>query len=168
VAKNDIAYRDLQAQFQARSIRKRYVALVHGWLTPERGEINAPIGRDPRQRQHMAVVPLSQGRSATTGYEIVAYCQQTPHTPEGRYTLVACHPLTGRTHQIRVHVAHIRHPIVADALYAGARKNSLNCPRQFLHAERLRLRLPATGQEMEFTVALPADLQAVLDRLQRV
>jgi 23S rRNA pseudouridine1911/1915/1917 synthase len=165
-AKNDAAHRTLQEQFKARAVRKSYLALVHGWLTPERGEINAPIGRDPRQRQRMAVVPLSKGRMAVTQYEVRGYyhapgASQTPGA-SSRFTLVACHPLTGRTHQIRVHLAHARHPIVGDEVYAGRRKSPLACPRQFLHAERIRFRLPVSGQEVDFAVPLPADLQAVL------
>jgi 23S rRNA pseudouridine1911/1915/1917 synthase len=176
VAKNDAAHRALQAQFKARTVQKTYLALVHGWLRPERGavrgEINAPIGRDPRNRQRMAVVSLSQGRAAVTQYEVRQYLEQVVGNSGGsgasdsRYTLVACHPLTGRTHQIRVHLAHIRHPIVGDALYGGGRRASLACPRQFLHAERIRFILPATGQEVEFAAQLPADLKAVLDGLQ--
>ncbi|MCX6031927.1 MAG: RluA family pseudouridine synthase [Chloroflexi bacterium] len=169
VAKNDAAHRALQAQFKDRTVRKTYLALVHGWLTPERGEINAPIGRDPRQRQRMAVVALSQGRMAVTQYEVRGY-YQVPGTSEvpgtwSRYTLVACHPLTGRTHQIRVHLAHVRHPIVGDEIYGGQRRTAVRCPRQFLHAERIHLRLPATGQEVEFCAPLPADLQAILAAL---
>jgi len=176
VAKNDAAHRALQAQFKARTVHKTYLALVHGWLRSERGvergEINAPIGRDPRNRQRMAVVSLAQGRAAVTQYEVRQYLEPVTGNSRGsgasdaRYTLVACHPLTGRTHQIRVHLAHIHHPIVGDALYGGGRRVSLACPRQFLHAERIRFILPASGQEIEFVAPLPADLQAVLDGLQ--
>jgi len=176
VAKNDAAHRALQTQFKARTVHKTYLALVHGWLRPERGaergEINAPIGRDPRNRQRMAVVSLSQGRVAVTQYEVRQYLEhvtgnsRTLGTSDARYTLVACHPLTGRTHQIRVHLAHIHHPIVGDALYGGGRRASLACHRQFLHAERIRFILPATGQEIEFVAPLSADLQAVLDGFQ--
>ena len=172
VAKNDTAHRALQAQFKARTVHKTYLALVHGWLRQACGEINAPIGRDPRYRQRMAVVSLSQGRAAVTQYEVRQYLEQVMGNSRGagasdsRYTLVACHPLTGRTHQIRVHLAHIHHPIIGDALYGGGRRASLACPRQFLHAERIRFRLPATGQEIEFVAPLPADLQALLAELQ--
>jgi 23S rRNA pseudouridine1911/1915/1917 synthase len=176
VAKNDGAHRALQAQFKARTVHKTYLALVHGWLRSEhgaeRGEINAPIGRDPRNRQRMAVVSLAQGRAAVTQYEVRHYLEQVTGNARGsgasdaRYTLVACHPLTGRTHQIRMHLAHIHHPIVGDALYGGGRRASLACPRQFLHAERIRFILPATGQEVEFVAPLPADLRAVLDGLR--
>ncbi|MGC8779594.1 MAG: RluA family pseudouridine synthase [Anaerolineae bacterium] len=174
IAKNDAAQRALQAQFKDREVHKTYLALVHGWVTPQRGEINAPIGRDPRNRQRMAVVPLVRGRSAVTRYEVQGYfeAESVSRRPAGaappRYTLVACHPLTGRTHQIRVHFAHIRHPIVGDPVYGGSRKETLLCPRQFLHAERIRFRLPATGQEVEFHAPLPADLQTVLSGLKEV
>jgi 23S rRNA pseudouridine1911/1915/1917 synthase len=181
VAKNDRAHRALQAQFKARTVEKRYLALVYGWPTPERGEINAPIGRDPRHRQRMAVVPMALGRAAVTRYEVVRYYKEqtrrvspwprparTGQNPSGlaRYALLACHPLTGRTHQIRVHLAYVKHPVVGDTVYGGRRKSSLPCPRQFLHAERLRLRLPTTGEEVEFVAPLPAELQAVLDALE--
>jgi len=173
IAKNDAAQRALQAQFKNREVHKTYLALVHGWVTPRRGEIVAPIGRDPRNRQRMAVVPLAQGRSAVTRYEVRGYFEPAtalsrPAAAASRYTLVACYPLTGRTHQIRVHFAHIRHPIVGDPVYGRGRKEALPCPRQFLHAERIRFRLPKTSQEVEFSAALPADLQAVLAGLKEV
>jgi 23S rRNA pseudouridine1911/1915/1917 synthase len=170
VAKTDAAHQALQAQFKERLVQKTYLALVHGWISPARGEINAPIGRDPHDRQRMAVAPLSRGRSAVTRYTVRGYYEQTSGVRGAagaappRYTLIACHPLTGRTHQIRVHLAHIRHPIVGDTVYGG-RKAALDCPRQFLHAERIRFRLPATGQEVEFSAPLPEDLCGVLARL---
>ncbi len=154
VAKNDRAHRALQAQFKRRDVHKTYLALVHGAVSPPEGEIQAPIGRDPRHRKRMAVLP--GGRPAVTRYSTSGYY--------GRHTLLACYPLTGRTHQVRVHLAHIGHPIVGDAVY-GRRRPSVPCPRQFLHAQRIRFRLPATGEEVEFTSPLPADLQAVLDAL---
>lgn len=164
VAKNDAAHRALQAQFKARTVQKTYLALVYGWPAPERGEINAPIGRDPRHRQRMAVVSAAKGRPATTRYETVGY--YTGRHRDEAYALVACQPLTGRTHQIRVHMAHIRHPIVGDEVYGGHRKPALNCPRQFLHAGRIRFLLPDTGAAMECTAPLPSELQSVLDGLR--
>ena len=174
VAKNDRTHRALQAQFKARVVHKTYLALVYGQMTPAEGQIEAPIGRDPRQRQRMAVVTANRGRLAITRYEVLAY-YGTAGNPRlalaaaGRnYTLVACHPLTGRTHQIRVHLAYVKHPIVGDAVYAGRRKPAVACPRQFLHAQRIRFHLPSTGVELGLTVPLPADLQAVLDALTPV
>jgi 23S rRNA pseudouridine1911/1915/1917 synthase len=153
VAKNDRAHRALQAQFKRRDVQKTYLALVYGQVALPRGEIEAPIGRDTRQRKRMAVV--LGGRPAVTRYEVLGYYS--------KQTLLACHPLTGRTHQIRVHLAHIGHPVVGDAVYGGGHQPPVSCPRQFLHAHRIRFRLPASGQEVEFTSPLPADLQAVLD-----
>lgn len=164
VAKNDASHRKLQAQFKNREVEKRYVALVYGGMNPERGEINAAIGRDPRDRKRMGVAPASQGRSATTRYETLAVYRM-PGSGE-RLSLLGCRPLTGRTHQIRVHLAHVNHPIVGDEVYGPRRKLPFACPRQFLHAERLRFRLPATGQVVEFAAPLPADLQAVLAKLE--
>jgi 23S rRNA pseudouridine1911/1915/1917 synthase len=160
VAKNDAAHRKLQAQFKNREVEKTYLALVYGGLDPAKGEINAAVGRDPRDRKRMGVVAASQGRPATTRYETVS-AYRIPTTSE-RLTLLACRPLTGRTHQIRVHLAHIHHPIVGDEVYGPRRKLPFACPRQFLHAERLRFRLPSTGETVEFSAPLPADLQAVL------
>lgn len=163
VAKNDASHRDLQAQFQARQVHKTYLALVYGLLSPECGEITAPIGRDLRDRKRMAVVAASAGRPATTRYETLA----TYHSPAngGRLSLLACHPLTGRTHQIRVHLAYARHPIVGDEIYGGRRRAALGCPRQFLHAQTIRFRLPRTGEEVEFSARLAPELQTVLARL---
>jgi 23S rRNA pseudouridine1911/1915/1917 synthase len=155
VAKNDRAHRDLQSQFKGREVEKSYLALVYGLVSPSSGEISAAVGRDPNQRKRMAIVP--GGRPAVTRYETLGVC--------GKHTLLGCRPLTGRTHQIRVHLAHIGHPIVGDSVYGGRRKPPVPCPRQFLHAHRIRFRLPGTGEKVEFTSPLPADLQAVLDAL---
>ncbi len=159
VAKNDQAHRALQRQFKERTVHKVYLALLEGTLTPRQGTIEAPIGRDPRQRQRMTVLvqPGSkQARQATTRYQV--------HTYFDEYTLVEAEPLTGRTHQIRVHFQFIGFPLVGDRVY-GYRKQRLDCPRQFLHAQRLGFHLPATGEYVEFFSPLPPDLQAVLDRL---
>ncbi len=157
VAKNDRAQRKLQGQFKGRVVQKTYQALVFGQVAQRHGEIQAPIGRDPRQRKRMAVVAANMGRYAVTQYDVRAYY--------GTFTLLDCRPLTGRTHQIRVHLAFIGHPILGDAVYGGRRHPTVQITRQFLHAARLRFRLPATGKEVEFTSPLPADLQAVLDQL---
>jgi 23S rRNA pseudouridine1911/1915/1917 synthase len=159
VAKNDRAHRALQQQFKARTVHKVYLALLEGILTPRQGTIDAPIGRDPRQRQRMAVMvqPGSkQARPATTRYLVQTYFDD--------YTLVEAELLTGRTHQIRVHFQFIGFPLVGDRVY-GRRKQRLACPRQFLHAQRLGFQLPSTGEQVEFFSPLPPDLQAVLDRL---
>ena len=162
VAKNDAAHRALQAQFQARAVQKTYWALVYGLLSPAQGEIVAPIGRDPRDRKRMAVAQRG-GRPATTRYETLD-SYRVPATGE-RLSLLACHPLTGRTHQIRVHLAYAKHPIVGDGVYCTRRKTALRCPRQFLHAERISFRLPSTGEEVEFSAPLAEDLRTVLKTL---
>jgi 23S rRNA pseudouridine1911/1915/1917 synthase len=155
VAKNDRAHQALQAQFKSRQVEKSYLALVYGLVTPARGRIEAPIGRDPVHRKRMAVLP--DGRPAVTRYQVSGFY--------GNYTLLSCQPLTGRTHQIRVHLAYIKHPVVGDRVYGGRRQCVVPCPRQFLHAHRIQFRLPSTGQLVEFVAPLPTDLQAVLDAL---
>jgi 23S rRNA pseudouridine1911/1915/1917 synthase len=152
VAKSAGARSALQAQFQARQVEKVYLALVHGVPPAPAGLIDAPIGRDPRQRKRMAVV--AEGRPAVTAYRVLE--------PLGEYALLEVMPRTGRTHQIRVHLAFIGHPVVGDEVY-GRRRSRLACPRQFLHAARLSFRHPATGRPMEFSAPLPPDLQAVLE-----
>lgn len=163
VAKHDAAQRALQEQFSVRRVQKTYLALVYGALEPPQGEINAAIGRDPKERKRMAAVLATRGRMAVTRYETLAV-YRAPASGE-RLSLLACHPLTGRTHQIRVHLSHIDHAIVGDELYATRRRSPIACPRQFLHAWRLRFILPASGQEVEFSAPLPEDLQGVLARL---
>ena len=154
VAKHDQAQQALQDQFRSRSVDKVYLALVQGHLVPPRGLIDAPIGRDPRERQRMAVVP--SGRPAQTEYRVLETLAET--------TLVEAHLLTGRTHQIRVHLASLGYPIVGDRVY-GHRKQRLALDRHFLHAWRLAFTLPSTGERVQFTAPLPADLRQVLEDL---
>lgn len=151
VAKNDAAHADLSRQIKQRSIKKTYIALVLGRLTPERGAIEAPIGRHPRDRKRMAVV--EQGREAKTEYRVIKYLDDC--------TLLEVMPETGRTHQIRVHFAAIGHPVFGDRIYG---KRSAMLGRQFLHAYKLGFKLPSTGNFVEFTSELPRELQEVLDR----
>jgi len=157
VAKGDVALRNLQEQFKGREVQKAYLALVEGHVSPPTGLIDAPIGRDPRARKKMAVVPRG-GREAQTEYRALEFYAE--------HTLVEAHPLTGRTHQIRIHMAFIGHPIVGDPVY-GFRKQRAKAPRLFLHAARLGFRLPGTGEWREFQAPLPDDLAAVLERLRR-
>ena len=149
VAKNRVAQANLSEQFKARSIVKSYLVLVRGKLSPAKGIIEAAIGRDPRHRQRMAVV--SRGREARTEYRVVRYV--------GDYSLLEIKPETGRTHQIRVHLAAIDFPVVGDATY-GVKSPHLS--RQFLHARKLGFRLPSTGEYVEFESELPEDLERVL------
>jgi 23S rRNA pseudouridine1911/1915/1917 synthase len=156
VAKNDLAYRHLQEQFKQHRVHKTYVALTEGLLTLSHGIIDAPIGRDPRNRKRMAVVARG-GREARTEYRVLKYLKH--------HSLVQAEPVTGRTHQIRVHLASLGHPLVGDALY-GFRKQPLLPDRHFLHAARLAFALPSDGRSVEFCSELPTELQALLDRLQ--
>ena len=152
VAKNEAAQRSLSRQIKQRSIKKVYLALVLGHLSPERGAIDAPIGRHPGDRKRMAVV--SGGREARTGYKVLKYFDD--------YTLVEAMPETGRTHQIRVHFAAIGHSILGDHIYG---KRSPLLGRQFLHAHRLGFKLPSSGEFVEFGAELPPDLEEVLKQL---
>lgn len=158
VAKNDAAHRHLQAQFKARTIAKTYLAVVHGRLNPSQGRIDAPIGRDPRQRQRMAVVPIAAGREAVTDY--------ITQIDWGVASLIAAQPRTGRTHQIRVHFASLGHPLVGDTTY-GPRRDPFHLGRHFLHAHRLQFQRPSDGAPLDLRSQLPPELQALVDRLNR-
>ena len=149
VAKNRVAQINLANQFKSRSVTKAYLSLVKGKLTPEQGLIDAAMGRDPGNRKRMAVV--SKGREARTEYQVVQYM--------GDFTLLEVRTQTGRTHQIRVHLAAIGYPVVGDMTY-GVKSPYLS--RQFLHACRLGFRLPSTGDYVEFTSELPPDLAQAL------
>jgi 23S rRNA pseudouridine1911/1915/1917 synthase len=149
VAKNRAAQADLSAQFKSRTVKKSYLVLVRGKLVPESGLIEANIGRDRRHRQRMAIV--AGGRAARTAYRVISYI--------GGYSLLEIKPETGRTHQIRVHLAAIGFPVVGDATYGVT---SPYLKRQFLHASRLGFTLPATGKYVEFELPLPEDLENAL------
>ena len=153
VAKNSTAQLNLAEQFKSRSVTKAYLVLVKGHLTPERGIIEADIGRHPSDRKRMAVV--RRGREARTEYTVVKYLDN--------YTLLEVRPQTGRTHQIRVHLAAIGFPVVGDAVYGV---ESPHLSRQFLHAYKLGFRLPSTGEYVEFTSELPEDLEGALREIQ--
>ena len=152
VAKNNAAQLNLIDQFKARSVVKAYLVLVKGRLTPEDGIIEAPIGRDPRNRKRMAVV--ADGREARTQYHVIKYMDN--------YTLLEVKTETGRTHQIRVHLLAIGYPVVGDATY-GVKSDHLS--RQFLHACRLGFHLPSNGEYVEFTSELPPDLAQALKEI---
>jgi 23S rRNA pseudouridine1911/1915/1917 synthase len=152
VAKNDAAQQNISAQIKARSVTKRYLVLVAGHLSPDRGIIEAPIGRDPGNRKRMAVV--SGGREARTQYRVIKYMDNC--------TLLEVSPETGRTHQIRVHLAAIGYPVVGDEIY-GTRSPILR--RQFLHAHHLGFRLPSTGEQVELSSELPSDLEEALKHI---
>ncbi|HTE03711.1 MAG TPA: RluA family pseudouridine synthase [bacterium] len=153
VAKTPVAYASLSSQVARRTVNRTYLALVHGVLPHEERTITAPIGRHPRHRTRMAVVP--RGREAITRYRVLERL--------ARYTLVEAHLVTGRTHQIRVHFAHIGHPVAGDPVYAG-RPDELGIGRQALHAHRLQFVHPASGKEMAFEAPPPADFAAAVER----
>jgi len=157
VAKNDRAHRELQRQFKARSVEKVYLALLDGAPPTERGRIETPVGRDPRERKRMAVVPGDLGREAITEYRVVESFKA--------HTLVEARPRTGRTHQIRVHFAFLGCPVAGDTVY-GRRRSTLDLPRHFLHATRLTLALPRTGAQRTFEARLPVELEQVLNSLR--
>jgi 23S rRNA pseudouridine1911/1915/1917 synthase len=173
VAKNAAAQRALQDSFARRAAEKTYLALVVGRPPSAEGRIEAPIGRDPSHRQRMAVVPPSRGRAAVTLFRTR---EKFKH-----YTLLEVHPLTGRTHQIRVHLAYIGCPVAGDKVYGrGSRPPSLppnaggiwgeakggeEAARQMLHAWKLKITLPGETAPREFEAPLPEDFQAVLDAL---
>ena len=166
VAKTEQAHENLSDQFRARTVFKRYVALVYGVVKQQQGRIEQPIARDPRNRTRMAVVP--GGREALSLY--------TVRRQYDVFTLVDVELKTGRTHQIRVHLAWLKHPVVGDALYSGGRENSVQDPqrraqirklsRQFLHAEELAFSHPATGERLQFVAPLPPELAGFLERLE--
>lgn len=154
IALNPAAHLHLANQFKNRQVKKIYTALVGGNLVPATGFIDAPIGRDRSHRKKMAVTGPGAGRQARTGYRVMEYISS--------YTLLQAMPETGRTHQIRVHLAAIGHPILGDSTY-GFPSRLLS--RQFLHASGLIFKLPSSGDEVEFSSPLPQDLEKVLGAL---
>jgi 23S rRNA pseudouridine1911/1915/1917 synthase len=166
VAKTEPAHENLADQFRAREVFKSYVALVHGQVERDRGEIDEPIARDPRHRTRMAIV--RSGRSALSIYRA--------RERFNRFTLIDVELKTGRTHQIRVHLAWIKHPVVGDETYGSGRDNTVADPkirsqigklgRQFLHAEKLGFIHPKSGERLKFTSPLPSELQNLLDTIR--
>ena len=192
VAKNDLAHRKLAKQFSGRQVKKRYVALVHGWPAKDRGTINTEISRDAVRRIRMTT-RRSGGRAAVTHYEV----RERIASPFGKFALLDVRIETGRTHQIRVHMASIGHPVVGDALYGapkelrvnparakGSAKKSrsqsseshtrdsqqessaLSLNRNFLHAAAIEFTHPRTGEPLSFTASLPEELDRFLHELR--
>lgn len=158
IAKNDHAHRWLQDQFRLRKVNKVYLALVDGFPPTPEGRIEAAIARDPSKRKRMGVVAAGRGRESITEY-------QTRET-FAAHTLIEAHPYTGRTHQIRLHLAFLGTPIVGDTVY-GRRKPTLPISRQFLHAASLTVQLPGESVPRTFSAPLPDELSRLLDSLRR-
>ncbi len=160
-AKNDAAHRQLAAQFSGRRVEKVYLALVHGRAPQESGRIERPIARDPVRRTRMTT-RLAGGRAARSDYRVLRRFE--------RFTFLEVRIGTGRTHQIRVHLASIGHPIVGDPLYGAPARVEGMPPlgRYFLHAHRIRFERPSTGEETVVEAPLPAELTAWMEELERV
>lgn len=166
VAKTEASHEHLADQFRAREVFKSYVALVYGVVRQERGRIEQPIARDPRNRTRMAIVP--GGRGALSLYKV--------RRSYDSFTLLDVELKTGRTHQIRVHLSSLKHPVVGDELYGTGRDNNVRdvqlraqirkLKRQFLHAERIGFRHPHTSELLNFTAALPSELNQLLATLE--
>lgn len=155
VARTPQALEQLRRQFKSRTVEKLYLALVFGQPEAMEGIIDVPLGRDPRHRQKMA--PLAEGKSARTHYKVLELYNG--------YSLLEVGLETGRTHQIRVHLAWLKCPVVGDTIY-GRKKNPLGLERQFLHAWQLRFHHPRTGEALHLEARLADDLQGVLDQLR--
>jgi len=156
IAKNERALQWFQDQFRKRKVRKEYLALGDGRPPTPSGRIETSIGRDPSQRKKMAVVPSSRGREAITEYKTL---KSFAH-----HTLLSVHILTGRTHQIRLHLAFLGCPVAGDSIY-GHRKVTIPLKRQFLHAYRLTIYFPYEKESRTFEAALPLELQQILESL---
>jgi 23S rRNA pseudouridine1911/1915/1917 synthase len=185
-AKNIDVLEKLLSDFQSRVVHKTYLALVHGKLPEQKGVVNAPIERNPQNRTKFSVT--NQGRESETEFAVVhefapitsadlkkiaaqkgvdlgAVAGTARNLYQGGFSLVELHPKTGRTHQIRVHMDYLHHPLVGDERYAGRKRARLDhvwCPRQWLHAWKIGFVHPVTGESMEFAAPIPEDLDSAL------
>jgi 23S rRNA pseudouridine1911/1915/1917 synthase len=164
VAKTIIAFTGLQEEFKERTVKKYYLALVHGELVNKEGTIEVPVGRLPWNRERFGILP--GGRDSKTDYFVL----NNYMLDKMKYSLVRFEPKTGRTHQIRIHAKYLGHPLVGDNFYAG-RKTSRNdrkwCPRLFLHAAGIKFIHPNTKKFMEFSLELPEDLKNIINYLEK-
>ncbi len=157
VAKSDVAQAVLSDAIRVRAIDRRYLSLVHGYITPDTGLVDAPLARDMRDRMRMTVSEAASAKQAVTSFKVLE--RFSAGTYDDGFTLIECKLYTGRTHQIRAHMAYIKHPVVGDQLYGARRlKADLGLERQFLHSYRLSLEHPITGARLEFVDPLPDDL----------
>lgn len=167
LAKNPQAFSQMQAQFKERTVKKVYLALAHGKIIPAEGEINVPVGRLPWNRKQFGIVP--GGRESKTVYKVLDIYSN--EKDKELLSLVELYPQSGRTHQIRVHLKYIGHPIFSDFLYAGrktARNDRKILSRVFLHAARINFTHPKTKQPMNFESPLPQNLLELLETLTKV
>jgi 23S rRNA pseudouridine1911/1915/1917 synthase len=165
LAKNPQSFFALQALFKEKKVTKTYVALLHGKLVPKEGEVNAPVGRLPWNREQFGVVP--GGKESITNYKVSNYYKA--YKGYNVYTLVELYPETGRTHQIRVHMKYLGFPLVGDYLYAGRKLQKSDrewCPRVFLHAAKLAFAHPKEDKTIVVEAPLPEELLKVLDSLR--
>lgn len=158
LAKNERAHRWLQDQFRLRQVEKTYLALVDGKPPTPSGRVEAHIGRDPKNRKRMAILSASKGREAISEYKTLASFKN--------HTLLEFHPLTGRTHQIRLHCAFLNCPIVGDEVY-GRKSSTIPLARHFLHAIRLKIVLPGETAARTFEADLPSELKGVLEQMRK-
>lgn len=159
LAKTEVAYENLKLQFLERKSAKKYLALVHGRLKANEGILSAPIERNPNKKQKF-YVGTDPARTAITEWSVKQVF--------GEYSLVELRPHTGRTHQLRVHMTHLGHPIVGDPIYGIRRElenDRLICPRMWLHAEELEVTHPTTGQKQIFRASVPEELANTLEKL---
>jgi RluA family pseudouridine synthase len=166
VAKNEESFVILQQQFKNRQVQKTYVALAHGKVEPQEGSIDVPVGRLPWNRKRFGV--LSEGRESTTFYKVITNYKLLITNYDEALSLLELSPKTGRTHQIRVHLQYIHHPVFADPLYAGrktSRKDRQVLPRIFLHASKISFKDPKDDKMVTFESPLPVELENFLETL---
>lgn len=166
VAKEKSVFLYLQKLFKERLVEKHYIALVHGEVEDDRGEVEAPVGRLPWNRERFGVLP--RGRPAATSFNVLKILKDQKGD---MYSLLEFQPKTGRTHQIRIHAKYLNHPIVSDTFYAGrkvARKDRLWCLRLFLHAEKIIFNHPESLKKVCYKTGLPVDLKSALKSLSEV
>lgn len=155
VARTNLAYQSLRQQFEDRTIHKTYLALARGRFRQKKGIIDLPLGRHVHHREKISV-RTRKPRVAITHYEVLREFRET--------TFLALRPVTGRTHQLRVHLSAIGHPLLGDTRYGGSSRPRTGCPRLFLHAWKLQLRHPGSGRDMEFESPLPPELKEILEK----
>jgi 23S rRNA pseudouridine1911/1915/1917 synthase len=163
IAKTPTAFIELQRQFKERGVHKTYLAIVHGTLVPDTGEIRAPVARLPWNRERFGIVP--GGKESVTNYTVVRHFERLEKKQAVKFSVVELNPETGRTHQIRVHLKYINHPILGDYLYAGrktARDDRTWAKRVMLHAWKLTCTHPVTGKTLAIEAPIPDDMSEII------